>query len=153
MPIIASKKFNDVKVYWCSLGTLDKYGKYTITIGGLTDEQKEFIKRSSKQLKADSRTGDERVRFSIKPEKIKNFVFVDSRNHKIDKQTHIPNGSKANISVSLFQNAMGTYLLLNGVQIVEYADSTNAEDLFEDLAGPDGDDSNPPWGTGVDVDG
>lgn len=152
MSIIASKTFEGVKVYWCRLNEPDKYGKFSVTIGGLTDEQKAFIKRSSKKLTVDKKTGEEQVRFSIKPEKINNFVLVDSRNHKMSKTVNIPNGSTANISVGLFQNSMGTYCLLFGMQIVEFASTLSEEDLFKDLGGPDNDDSNPPWGTG-EVDG
>lgn len=136
--VIASRQFKNVKAYWCDLNNLDRYGKYSVTFRGLSDEDKDFVKQSSKKITKDTKTGEDQIRFTIAPEKIDNLVLVDSRNHKWSRTQNIPNGSTVNIAVSLFQNAMGTYLLLKGIQIVSLAPPKSTGAVFDDLGGEDG---------------
>lgn len=136
---IASRQFKNVKIYWCDLNVLNKFGKYSLTIQGLSDEDKDFVKQSSKKITKDLKTNEDQIRFAIAPEKIDNLVLVDSRNHKWSRSQSIPNGSTVNVAVSLFQNAMGTYLLLKGIQIVSLAPSKGSSAaVFDDLGEDEG---------------
>lgn len=150
--VIGNMTFKNLKVYWSSLNALNKFGNYTISFEGLSDEDKAFIAKSCKKLKKDKRTGEDQLTFTIKPERIDSLVLVDSRNKKMARQTNIYNGSIANVAVTLYQNAMGTYLLLKGIQIVQLSNGKVNDDYFTDLGGPEEDESAAPWSEG-EVDG
>lgn len=149
MPVINKRQFKNVKLFWLDFKDVDRYGKYSVTIGGLSDDDCEFFKGTKKTIKEDPKYG-KFVRFAIKPERLESLVYVDAKNRPLSLDTKPGNGSIANVVVANFQNSMGIYPMLNGIQVVEMKEygAGGRDNMFEPVEAFDMLDS--PFG---DVDG
>lgn len=141
MPIVNSGQLKNVKLYFLNLKEKDKYGKFSVTVGGLSDADCALFTGTKKTIKEDAKYGGKYVRFNINPDKVDSLVFVDAKNKPMDKTISVGNGSTANVAVIVVQNTMGCFPMISGIQIVDlirYAGAGGS--MFEPIGGVDSDD-------------